>query len=89
MIFDPEKDRSNLAKHGISLAAALDFDWHHALVRADTRQTYGEDRYQAIGYIEDRLYVAVFTYRADTLRMISLRKANAREVRDYDDEKTN
>lgn len=81
--FYPEKDRANRQKHGVSLALAADLDVDAALVVADRRRAYGEERFQAIGPIGGRLHVLVFTMRGDTLRAISLRKANAREVKRY------
>jgi uncharacterized DUF497 family protein len=48
------------------------------------RMDYGEPRYQALGLIGDRLHMLVFTPRADRLHIISLRKANQREIRHYE-----
>ena len=81
--YDLLKDRTNYAKHGVFLSAAVRFEWAEALVWQDQRRDYGELRYLAIGYIGLRLYVVVFVDRADQRRIISLRKANAREVLFY------
>lgn len=54
------------------------------LVREDNRYVYGEERYQLIGSIEGRLYVIVFTPRHKVTRIISARKANQREVKQYE-----
>lgn len=54
-----------------------------ALIREDSRYDYSEIRYCALGYIGVRIYHLVFTYRADIVRVISLRKANKREVNRY------
>ena len=81
--FDPAKDESNRDKHGLSLAVADDFEWESALVREDVRQQYAEQRFEAIGYIGLRLHVMVYCLRGDAIRVISLRKANAREVKRY------
>lgn len=59
-------------------------DWDTALERLDARDDYGEDRYQALGFIGDRLYCAVYVDREDGRRMISLRKANNREYKEYE-----
>ncbi|MEM6728351.1 MAG: BrnT family toxin [Pseudomonadota bacterium] len=59
------------------------FDWQAARIRQDTRRDYGEPRYQALGMIDQRLYLCVFTLRDGQRRIISLRKANRREVRSY------
>ena len=51
------------------------------MIVEDTRRDYGEPRYRVFGYIGDRLYAAVFTPRGDGLHVMSLRKANNREVK--------
>jgi len=81
--FDPAKDDSNRDKHGLSLVDADGFEWEIAVVREDTRKPYAEPRFQATGYIGDRLHVMVFCLRADSVRVISLRKANKREEMSY------
>lgn len=81
--FDPAKDESNLDKHGLSLADADGFEWETAVVREDTRRQYAEPRFEAKGYIGDRLHVMVFCLRVDAVRVISLRKANQREEKSY------
>lgn len=81
--FDPAKDKSNLDKHSLSLADAEDFEWETAVVREDTRKRYAEPRFEAKGYIGNRLHVMVFCLRAEAVRVISLRKANKREETSY------
>jgi uncharacterized DUF497 family protein len=81
--FDPVKDASNLDKHGLSMTAVEGFEWESAVVREDTRKPYEEPRFEASGLIGDRLYVMVYCLRGDAVRVISLRKANAREVGRY------
>ena len=46
---------------------------------ADQRWDYGEDRYRLLGAVEDRVFVVIYT-----IRIISARKANRREVREYE-----
>jgi uncharacterized protein len=83
--FDPAKDDINRVKHGISLADATRFDWDTALEREDDRFDYGEVRFVAIGLIDVRLYVMVFTEGSDdaAMRVISLRPAEKHETRFY------
>ena len=81
--FDPVKDDSNFKKHGLRLSDAENFDWETALVLEDDRQAYAERRYEAKGYVGERLCVMVFCLRANAVRVISLRKANLREVKSY------
>jgi hypothetical protein len=54
------------------------------VVRKDHRWDYGEDRFQLTGAIEQRVFVVVYTVRATSVRIISARKANRREVKDYE-----
>lgn len=58
--------------------------WATALIEEDTRKVYAERRFSAQGLINDRLHVVVFTPRAGNLHVISLRKANSRELRHYE-----
>jgi uncharacterized DUF497 family protein len=81
--FDTTKDNANLEKHGISLAAAVMIEWDDALTWADDRHNYGEARMCAIAYIGERLHYVVYVDRAEARRVISLRKANLREVKRY------
>jgi uncharacterized DUF497 family protein len=80
--FDPAKDALNVAKHAVSLALAAELEWGEMLCMPDTRRDYGELR--EIGYAlhADRLYCVVFVQR-DVMHIISLRKANRREVLSY------
>lgn len=84
--FDPEKDVANVAKHGVSLALAADLDWSEAAVWEDRRRDYGEVRYVALAPLERHLYYVAFTERGTQMRIISLRKANRREVDRYEAE---
>ncbi len=82
-VFDPEKDRRNRAKHGVSLALAeILFHGAHATL-TDDRFDYGEMRQIAFGLINQRLFVCVYADRPGARRIVSLRKANPREVRRY------
>ena len=85
--FDPAKDAANLAKHGVSLTEAAGFEWGTAVVWPDTRRAYGEARMVALGYIGLRIMALVFVDRPPEQpterRIISLRKANSREVKRY------
>jgi uncharacterized DUF497 family protein len=73
-----------LQKHGVSLADAVHLDWSSLLIATDTRRGNGEDRYKGFGGIGGRLYFVAFTPRDDTMRVISFRKANNREIHDYE-----
>lgn len=81
---DSRKERRNIAERGLSLDLAEQLDWATALIWEDKRNEYGERRYCVLGLIEDRLHSVVFTPRNGKPRVISLRKANKREVNRYE-----
>ena len=81
--FDPAKDRSNFKKHGLSLALASLLAWDDALVWVDDRFDYGECRMIALAPETGILYFVAFVDRGSVRRVISLRRANRREVKHY------
>ncbi|MDO8705091.1 MAG: BrnT family toxin [Sulfuricaulis sp.] len=82
--YDPGKNEKNIVERGISFERAAEFEWSSALIVEDTRKDYGESRFQALGFIGKRLHALVFTPRAGQVHVISLRKANRREVKRYE-----
>ena len=81
--FDPDKDSGNQAKHGVSLAPAAELDWEAALVWVDDRFDYAELRMIALAPKTEILYCGAFVDRGEARRIISLRRANRREVKHY------
>ncbi len=84
--WDERKAGRNLAKHGVPFeyAARVFFD-SNRLDAGDDRRDYGEDRRITLGLIDGRLYAVAYTRRASSIRLISARKANRRERRQYDE----
>ena len=82
-IFDSDKDKLNLAKHGLSLSFAEKLIWDEAYVWVDPRYSYDELR--MIGLVPEgsTLYYVAFVDRGEVRRIISLRRANRREVKHY------
>ena len=81
--FDPTKDASNRLKHGVSLAMAAELDWDAAWVWVDERIDYNEMRMIALAPKTEILYCVAFVDRGEVRRIISLRRANRREVKHY------
>ncbi|WP_367159915.1 BrnT family toxin [Kozakia baliensis] len=79
--WDETKRLSNVEKHGVDFVSAEDFEWDAALIRAS--ESSSEPRLVALGPIGDRLHVLVYSIETRTVRIISLRKANKREVSLY------
>ncbi len=81
--FDSAKDAQNRDKHGISIARAAElFEQPFAEIE-DLRAEYGERRFIAYGVIDERLFVCVYVWRGARRRIVSLRKANRREIDAY------
>jgi uncharacterized protein len=83
MELDSRKDVANLAKHGVSLADATRLDWNTLWAMDDRRRSYGEHRMIGYALMGNRLFCVVFTDRQGIRRIISLRKANNREIARY------
>ena len=84
VVFDPEKDVANIAKHGLSLASAAEMDLFAAAVHVDDRYDYGEVRFRAFGRVDGEGRCLVFTYSATQVRLISYRRAREKEMRRYE-----
>ena len=54
------------------------------VVEHDQRWDYGEERFRALGLIDEKVFVVVFTRRHKAIRIISARRANRREVKRYE-----
>ena len=82
---DPSKDAVNRSKHGVSLAfGSRVFDDSDHVILASIRPIDGEDRYKAVGMVEGKCWTAVYVERGHVRRMISVRRSNLGEQRNYD-----
>jgi len=81
--FDPAKSERNVRLRGLSFERAADFAFESAVFAVDDRQAYGETRVVALGLLGDRVHVLCFIETDEGIRVISFRKANAREVNRY------
>lgn len=82
--FDPAKDEANRFKHGVRLALGTRvFDDPDHIISSSFRPVDGEDRNKAVGLIDGKLYTAVHVWRGEAIRLISVRRSNASEQRDY------
>ena len=81
--FDPDKSATNLMKHGIDFleAQALWEDADRLIVPA---RTQGEARYMLVGKMGQKHWSAIFTYRGEAVRIISVRRARKEEVDAYE-----
>lgn len=86
--FDPVKSETNARERGLPFDLVMEFEWDGAVFSADERFAYPEARFLALGFLAGRLHAVIFTGITGGIRMISFRKANAKEVRSYEQEKT-
>lgn len=82
--WDENKRKQNIDKHNVDFRDVVFFWDNTMLVLEDERYAYGEPRFVAIGTLYQRVMVLVYTLRDDAVRVISFRKANAREVTLYE-----
>ena len=84
--FDPAKNARNIERRGLNVERVKDFDFQTALNWIDARKADPEVRFTALGWLGGRVHSVVFTETERGLRVISLRKANRREVNRYEQE---
>lgn len=85
-VWDDNKNRINISKHGISFETAKHvFDDPMCIEIYDDEHSADEERYIAVGYVNNVL-VVIFTERQNYIRIISARLATAEERKTYYDE---
>jgi uncharacterized DUF497 family protein len=85
--WDPDKERRNVEKHGISFDTAARIFEDAVVEDIDSRFDYEEERVQALGVVDNRVIVVVYTEREnDEIRIISARRATAKETRRFFEE---
>ena len=82
--YDAQKDKININKHdGISLATAKNLEWDLLIAEQDTRFHYNDIRMLGFAPIDRTVYCVVFIEKNDHYHIISLRKADKKEVKKY------
>ncbi len=86
IVWDREKARQNVAKHGVRFAdAVLVLDDPYAITVADNESAPTEARWVTLGADpQGRVLVVVYTYRGEDIRLISARSAEPRELKEYE-----
>jgi uncharacterized DUF497 family protein len=79
------KNRANIRKHGFDFVEVQEMFRGVVVVDADIRNDYGENRWVGLGIVRGRVAHVVFAERdLETIRIISLRKATARERKEFE-----
>jgi uncharacterized DUF497 family protein len=81
--WDDAKSIRNQILCGLSFSdAAMIFDGQ-IIQAVDDRRAYGETRFKALGQINDEIYVVIYTDRKGIRRIISARRANRKERKQW------
>ncbi len=80
--FDPQKSKKNKEKHGIDFVEAQKL-WEDPYRIEIPARYVDEPRYLLIGRIKEKYWSAIFTYRSNKIRIISVRRARKNEKEIY------
>ena len=84
IVWDPEKARENRRKHGVALPDAESVLFDPRAITREDEHAEDEQRFVTVGLDTlGRVLVVVYTYRGETVRLISARKATRNESRVY------
>lgn len=81
--WDDAKSERNFRERGIDFEYACRVFEGDVLERDDTRRNYGERRLIAVGEVDGETLTVVYTWRGETRRIISVRRADRRERHAY------
>jgi len=77
------KRKTNLKKHGLDFADVENIFSGYTLTRPDFRFAYTENRFSTIGLLGVEVVVIAHTETADEIHIISMRKAERHEQKNY------
>lgn len=81
--FDPDKSAANKDKHGIDFEEAQAL-WDDPRLVEVPATTTNEPRFLVVGTMQGKHWSGVVTYRDNRIRLISVRRSRAEEVRIYE-----
>ena len=81
--WNEKRREANHVKHGVDFRRVPELFDGGTVEDVDGRQDYGETRINCLDEIEGRVYSVAYTWRGANRRIISARKANARERKTY------
>lgn len=79
--FDPAKAAKTMEERGLDFSRAGQIFESKHLTRRDNREDYGEERYNTVGWYDDRLVAVTWTPRGEARRIISMRHMHEKEQR--------
>ena len=76
-IYDEKKNIANKIKHGINLEEAITL-WEQDHIIIPAKNVLGENRWAIVGLIHKKIYICIFTFRNDSIRIISCHRADTK-----------
>jgi uncharacterized DUF497 family protein len=83
IVFDAAKRDKNFDEKGLDFVRAAEVFEGATVTVNDERKDYGETRFVTAGRLDGRIVIVVWTRRGHARRIISMRKANEREIKKY------
>ena len=82
--YDSKKSQINKTKHGIDFEEAKALFEDSASLVIPAKSVEDEERYALIGRLNEKCYIAIFTYRGEKIRLISVRRCRKKEEAHYE-----
>jgi uncharacterized DUF497 family protein len=79
--WDEAKDARTMRERGLSFDDAARIFRGRVVTWEDDRRDYGEQRFRVVGETEGDILHVVYTWRGEAMRIISVRRANRKEIR--------
>ena len=87
IVWDPEKLKANIEKHGIRFADAIPvLEDPYAITVSDNESDPSEERFITLGSNTRAVLVVVYAWRGEDIRLISARPANSHEQQEYENQ---
>ena len=77
------RNNKTLAERGLDFAQAGEVFAGVNVTAEDARFDYGEPRFTTVGVLDGRMVILVWRPRGEVRRIISMRKANEREIEKF------
>ena len=82
--YDSKKSQINKTKHSIDFEEAKQLFEDESSLIVPAKEVADEERYALIGKISGKCYVAIFTFRGEKIRLISVRRCRKKEEANYE-----
>lgn len=82
--FDENKSQTNKQKHGLDFLEAQALWDDDEMLEFPAKKVQEEERFFAIGIINQKYWTAVITYRSANIRIISVRRSRIEEIQVYE-----